>query len=160
MERFKSLTVLILLNTILGFGIPVYADGDSGFDCGPKPDLAPPPQHAFHDLFRVLDLTDDQKAQLKSWHEEQAQQNHDRIDAQRKAQREMHELITEDTIDEASIRAIAVELADAQAESAIAHAHFMQQVRSMLTSEQFEKLQEIEKERRERMEKLPPILHR
>lgn len=158
MEQFKLLIALILLGGITGIWVPGYAGSDDcEFNRGPEPSrslrFSGRHEWRFALPFRELALTDEQKAQLKSWLEEQGDQNQERMDAIRKIHREMHELITADTIDEAAIRAKAGELAKAQADQAIEHARFMQRVRTILTPEQLDRLKATEERHHKHMMK-------
>lgn len=148
MKQIASLTATVTLAAVFGFGLPAYADLG---DCGPghrhmHSERQDPGAH-FDRLADKLDLTDEQKAQLKSWHEEKQSQRDERRDALRDAHREMQALMSADTVDEAAIRAKARELADAHADRAIEHARFMQRFRAILTPEQLEKLEALKAER-------------
>ena len=155
MERFKLLVVFVVLTAVPGVGIPEYA--------GPEFEPGPPPHfiHPFHKPFHALNLTEEQKANLNSMREGLDEQIRDHMEKAHKIHMEMQKLMVADVIDEAAIRAKAVELANAQADSAIARAYFMQQLRSILTPEQLGKLKEIESEMHECMGKFPPpVPHR
>lgn len=147
MKPFASLTATAMLAVLFGFGLPAYADHG---DCGPghhsmRSERHDPGAH-FDRLADKLGLTDEQKAQIKSWHEEKQAQRGEHGDAMRKAHREMWALMNADTVDEAAIRAKARELADMHADQAIEHAHFMQQLRTILTPEQLKKLEALKAE--------------
>lgn len=99
-------------------------------------------------LAEELELTADQKSQLAGWREQNREKTAARRQATRELHRQMHELITAETVDEQAIRAKAHELGEARADRAVERAYFMQQVRSILTPDQFEKLQALKAERR------------
>lgn len=148
MKKITSFTVMAMLGTVLGFGLPAYADqGDCGSGHRHMHSERHNPGAHFARLAEKLDLTDEQKAQLKSWREEKQAPRGERRDALREAHREMQALMSAETIDEAAIHAKARELADAHADSAIEHARFMQRFRAILTPEQLEKLEALKAER-------------
>jgi len=93
--------------------------------------------------FRELDLTDDQKAQLKSI----AQSHHDEFRAAGEKARVAHEgmqaLVDADAINESAIRAKSAEIAAAEAEVMILNAKVRQESMQVLTSEQQQKLKEL-----------------
>lgn len=148
MKKITSLTVTAVLGTLLGFGAPAYAvPGDCGHGHGSKHMQRHGPGAHFNRLADELELTDEQKAQLKGWHEEKQAQRGDYRDTRRNAHREMRELMNAETIDEAAIRAKALELAEVHADHAVEHARFMQRFRAILTLEQLEKLEALKAER-------------
>ena len=93
--------------------------------------------------FRELDLTDDQKAQLKSI----AESHHDEFRAAGEKARAAHDgmqaLVEADSINEAAIRAKSAEIAAAEAEVMILNAKVRQESMQILTSEQQQKLKEL-----------------
>lgn len=148
MKQIASLTATVTLAAVFGFGLPAYADHG---DCGPgqhhmRSERHDPGAH-FDRLADKLELTDEQKAQIKSWREEKQAQRGERRDDLRKIHREMRALMNADTLDEAAIRAKARELADIHADQAIEHARFMQHLRTILTPEQLKKLEALKAKR-------------
>jgi len=94
-----------------------------------------------------LDLTDDQKAQLKTIaesHRDELRAAGQRVGTAREA---MRALIEADQIDENAIRAKSAEVAAAEAEVAILNAKVRQQSMQVLTSEQQAKLKELRESR-------------
>lgn len=138
MKQIKSLTALTLLGVVLGFGPAAYASDD----CKPGHGF----RHMEHRLLDKLELTDEQKAQVKSLHEEKKAQRGEHRVMLREAHREMHELVNAGTLDEAAIRAKALELAEVHADHAIEHARFMQRLRAILTPAQLEKFEALKAE--------------
>jgi protein CpxP len=101
--------------------------------------------------FQQLDLTDDQKAQLKSIaesHRDEFREAGLKLGTAREA---MRTLIEAETIDEGAIRTKAQEAAAAEADLAILNAKVRQQSMQVLTSEQQAKLKEL----RDSRERLP-----
>ena len=93
--------------------------------------------------FRELDLTDDQKTQLKNIaasHRNEFEEAGKKIGAARDG---MRALLEADQINEGAIRAKSAEVAAAEAELAILNAKVRQQQLQILTSEQQAKLKEL-----------------
>ncbi len=93
--------------------------------------------------FRELDLSDDQKAQVKSIHEShqaEFQAAGKKVGAAREG---MRKLLEADTLDESAVRAKSVEVAAAEADAAILGAKVRAQTLQVLTSEQLAKLKEL-----------------
>jgi len=93
--------------------------------------------------FGMLDLTDDQKAQLKQIaesHRDEFRAAGEKVGAARQG---MRALMEADTIDENAIRAKSQEVAAAEAEIMILNAKVRQQSLQVLTSEQQAKLKEM-----------------
>jgi Spy/CpxP family protein refolding chaperone len=93
--------------------------------------------------FRALDLTDDQKAQLKTIadsHRAEFEAAGQRIGAAREAMRALAE---GDSINEGAIRAKSAEVAAAEADLMILNAKVRQESMQVLTSEQLQKMKEL-----------------
>ncbi|MGE0864310.1 MAG: Spy/CpxP family protein refolding chaperone [Vicinamibacterales bacterium] len=93
--------------------------------------------------FRGLDLTDDQKAQIKSItdsHQAEFKAAGEKVGAARQA---LRTLLQADTIDEPAIRAKSVEVANAEADASILGAKVRAQTLQVLTAEQLAKLKEL-----------------
>ena len=109
-----------------GPGMPGMRRGPMGF--GPE--------------FRELDLTDDQKAQLKSI----AQSHRDEFRAAGEKARAAHDgmeaLVDADSINESAIRAKSAEIAAAEADMLILNAKVRKEAMQILTAEQLAKLKE------------------
>jgi periplasmic protein CpxP/Spy len=106
--------------------------------------------------FRGLDLTDDQRAQIKSIndsHREQFQQAGEKVRAARQA---MQALIESDSIDESAIRSKSAEIASAEADAMILSAKVRQESMQVLTSEQLAKLKEMRTARQAQMKQRRP----
>jgi protein CpxP len=93
--------------------------------------------------FRELDLTDDQKAQLKSIAESHRDEFRAAGEKARAAHDGMQALVEADSINEAAIRAKSAEIAAAEAEVMILNAKVRQESMQVLTSEQQQKLKEL-----------------
>lgn len=93
--------------------------------------------------FRQLDLSDDQKAQVKSImdsHQAEFKAAGEKVGAAREA---LRTLLQADAIDETAIRAKSVEVANAEADASILGAKVRAQTLQVLTSEQLTKLKEL-----------------
>jgi protein CpxP len=95
--------------------------------------------------FRGLDLTDDQKTQLKQINESHAAEFKAVRDKSRAAHDGMRELLDAETINESAIRAKSAEIAAAEADMLILNAKVRKESMQILTADQLAKL----KERRE-----------
>jgi Spy/CpxP family protein refolding chaperone len=105
--------------------------------------------------FRELDLTDDQKARLKTI----AESHHEEFKAAGEKSRAAHEgmrtLMQADTIDESAIRAKSAEIAAAQADVMILNAKVRRESMQVLTAEQLEKLKTLRTSREGRRPRRP-----
>jgi Spy/CpxP family protein refolding chaperone len=97
--------------------------------------------------FRALDLTDDQKAQLKQINDSHAAEFRAVRDKSRAAHLGMQALVTAETIDESAIRAKSAEIAAAEADMLILNAKVRKESMQILTAEQLAKLKEPRKRR-------------
>lgn len=103
--------------------------------------------------FRQLDLTDDQKTQLKSIadsHRAELQAAGQKIGTAREG---MRALVEGDQINESAIRAKSAEIAAAEADLLILNAKVRQESMQVLTSEQLQKLTELRAARETRARK-------
>ena len=93
--------------------------------------------------FGQLDLTDDQKAQLKQIAESHRDEFRAAGEKMRAARDGMQALIEADSLDESAIRAKAAEIANAEADTMILNAKLRHESLQILTSEQQAKLKEL-----------------
>ena len=98
--------------------------------------------------FRQLDLSDDQKAQVKSIMESHQAEFKAVGEKMRAAREGMQALIEADTLDESAVRAKSVEVAAAEADAAILGAKVRTQTMQVLTAEQLTKLKESQDKRK------------
>jgi protein CpxP len=107
----------------------------------------------FKKLSKELGLTADQKAQVqdifKKGHED-AKPILDKLATERRAERA---LVQADTIDEAAIRAQAAKVASLHADLTVHRAHVAQELRKVLTPEQFAKFKAMQDKRDQSMDK-------
>ncbi len=106
---------------------------------------------------RGLDLSDDQKAQIKSIAESHQAEFKAVGEKMRAARDGMQALIEADTLDEAAVRAKSVDVAAAEADAAILNARVRAQTMQILTAEQLAKLkaQRAEREAQPRRQRGP-----
>ena len=108
-----------------GAGGPMRGPGGPGFE------------------FRGLDLSDDQRAQLRTIRESHEAEFKAVGEKLRAAREGMRELIQADAINESAIRAKSTEVAAAEADFAILNAKVRSEAMQILTSEQQQKLKEL-----------------
>ena len=109
--------------------------------------------------FRELDLTDDQKAQLKTIadsHRAEFEAVGKKIGAAREG---MRALVEADSINEGAIRAKSAEIAAAEADQMILNAKVRQESMQVLTSEQLQKMKELRAAREGQMRQRKPRQH-
>jgi len=94
--------------------------------------------------FRALDLTEDQRAQLKSIAESHRDEFRAAGEKARAAHDGMQALVDADAIDEAAIRAKSAEIAAADADVMILNAKVRKESMQVLTPEQLAKLKELQ----------------
>jgi protein CpxP len=111
------------------------------------PGFGGPMRGGFGPEFRGLDITEDQRAQLRKIRE--ARQNEFKAAGEklRAARDGMRGLIDAESINESAIRSKAAEVAAAEAELAILNARVRQESLQILTAEQQAKLKELREQR-------------
>jgi Spy/CpxP family protein refolding chaperone len=109
--------------------------------------------------FAQLDLSDDQKAQLKQIAESHRDEFRAAGEKIRAAREGMRALIEADTINESGIRTKSHEVAEAEADLAILNAKVRAESTQILTSEQQAKLKELRTEREGKMRRGPRGQH-
>jgi protein CpxP len=123
-----------------GFGGPPPGGGPGGPGMRMR---GPGGPMGFGPGFQMLDLTDDQKAQLKSIAESHRDEFRAAGEKARAAHDGMQALIEADSINESAIRAKSAEIAAAEADVMILNAKMRQESMQVLTSEQVAKLKEL-----------------
>lgn len=124
-----------------GIGGPGGGPGMPGMRRGPGGPFG------FGPGFRALDLTDDQRAQLRQIADSHRDEFKAAGEKTRAAREGMRALMEADQIDENAIRAKSQEIAAAEAEGMILNAKVRQQSLQVLTSEQQAKLKEQRSQR-------------
>ncbi|HTO86021.1 MAG TPA: Spy/CpxP family protein refolding chaperone [Thermoanaerobaculia bacterium] len=98
---------------------------------------------AFARIARALDLTDDQKTQIRAILKTRATEIQDQMKAGLDARRALHDAILADPIDETAIRTRAADLSRVEANGAVLYAHLRAEVFPILTAEQKQKVGEL-----------------
>ena len=119
---------------------PGGPDGMRGMRGGP----------GFGGQFRNLDLTDDQKAQLKKIRSARQSEFKAAAEKMRTARQDMRQLLQADAINEGAIRAKSQEVAAAEAELAILNAKLRKESMQILTADQLARLKERAEKRGQR----------
>jgi protein CpxP len=111
------------------------------------PGFGGPMRGGFGPEFRGLDITEDQRAQLRKIREARQSEFKAAGEKLHAAREGMRGLMNADTINEGAIRAKAAEVAAAEAEMAILNAKVRLESMQVLTSEQQQKLKELRDQR-------------
>ncbi len=115
----------------------------------PHSDFAP---HVFGRIARALDLSDDQKSQIKAVLKTRASEIEAQIKASASARRAVHEAVLAEPPDEAAIRAAAQKFGQVHADAAVLFAKIRTEIQPILTSEQRAKIQKFRERMRNRAE--------
>jgi len=97
----------------------------------------------FGRIARALDLTDDQKSQIKAILKTHASEIETQMKASAAARRAVHEAVLAQPVDEAAIRAAAQRLGEVHADGAVLFAKIRTEVQPLLTEEQRAKIQKF-----------------
>ena len=106
--------------------------------------------------FHELDLTDDQKTQLRTIADSRRDEFRAAGEKVRAARQGMRALIEAETIDESAIRAKSAEIAAAEADVTILNAKMRQESLQVLTAEQQQKLKELRSSRQDQVKQRRP----
>lgn len=101
-------------------------------------------------MFRALDLTSEQKTQMKELresHREQRQANDDVREARKASHQQMQQLLLAENFDEAAIRQLAQQMSEQQLDRRVAMLKNRHEMLNILTPEQKTKLQQLQSER-------------
>ena len=104
----------------------------------------------FGRIARALDLTDDQKARIKTVVKSHASEIETQMEASAAARRAVHEAVLAQPVDEAAIRAAALRLGQVHADGAVLFAKVRTEVQPILTEEQRGKIQNFREKARRR----------
>jgi protein CpxP len=119
-------------------------------------DDGPPPagNHSSHfkKMAKELQLTDQQKQQIKEIFARNKPQAEPLMKQMHTERRALRSLIQADAIDEAAIRAQSAKIAAVEADLAVQHARVAKEVRAILTPEQIVKEKELQAQRDRKME--------
>lgn len=113
-------------------------------------------RHLMH--LRALDLSQAQREQIRSIHEQNREANQAADERVRVARRALHDAVTADAVNDGAIRAVASELGIAEGEAAVHRAYVHDQVWQTLTPEQQASARdaeaEMERRRAERRQRI------
>ena len=121
----------------------------------------PPPMHGYahgmHDhmmgfFARALNLTDDQKTQMKAIMEKEHPTMKPLFQQQRQIDQQLRQYV-QGTYDEAKVRALATQKAQVEVEITVQHTRIHNQMYQLLTPDQQSKLKEMEANHEARMQK-------
>jgi periplasmic protein CpxP/Spy len=104
----------------------------------------------FGRIASALDLTDDQKSQIKAILKTHASEIETQMTASAAARRAVHEAVLAQPVDEAAIRAAAQRLGEIHADGAVLFAKIRTEVQPLLTEEQRAKIQKFRERARHR----------
>lgn len=159
MSGYAAVAVVLLLAAVVGFSQQERPQGppppERGFRGGPGGPGRPggPPRDGLGPIARDLNLTDEQKAQIKKIQDSTAESTKPLFEQLRKLHESEPDPLGGGAFDEAAVRAAAEARSKVQVELEVAHARMMSQIFSILTSEQKAQLaakrQEFEQRRRE-----------
>jgi protein CpxP len=124
-----------------GFGPPPDGHMGPGGPGGPRGPGGP--MGMMGPDLRALNLTDDQREQVKGVMQSHSAEFRQVGDKMRAAREGMGALVDADTLDEAAIRAKSLEVASAEADAAILNAKVRAEVYQLLTPEQLDKAKEL-----------------
>jgi Spy/CpxP family protein refolding chaperone len=111
------------------------------------------PHRMFGRLSKALDLSDDQKAQVKSILKNHAAEIDAQMARSSAARHALHDAVVAQPFDEATIRARAADVGQAQADGAVLFAKVRAEVVPLLTDDQKQKLQTFSQKMRNKGER-------
>ena len=105
-------------------------------------------------MMKALNLTDDQKTQMKTIHETNSKKMQEAGKAVGEARKALMEAASSEDVSESTVRTLSSQLADAIAVMALNKAQMMKDVKAILTNEQKVKFDKKRAEMKKRMEKM------
>lgn len=106
--------------------------------------------HVFGRIARALDLTDDQKSQVKAILKTHASEIETQMKASAAARRAVHDAVLAQPMDEVAIRAAAQRLGQVHADGAVLFARIRTEIQPILTDDQLAKIQKLRERMRSR----------
>jgi protein CpxP len=147
MNRFRSLTLVAVLTTVLAAGA-VYAQGPDGGRRGPGGRSGFGPGGGLP--LRALNLTDAQQEQVRTLTQQFRTQNHTAGERFRTAMDAQRKAVAAIPVNEQLIRSTTQELAEAQTEMAVQQARLQTEIFGLLTREQQAQAKTLQAERESR----------
>jgi Spy/CpxP family protein refolding chaperone len=148
-----SRIVPIAITLALAAGSVALAQGPGPGGPGPGPGFGDGPR--LERLFERLDLSDEQQAEVEQLVAGHRDGMRPRLELLRDKRQALHEQIHAETFDESAIRTAAAELAEVEADVAVARGDVLQQLRGVLTPEQAAEMQELIEQRQQRFQEGP-----
>ena len=155
-KSFRFRLLIAAVAVLLGSAI---ANSQTTADTTPA---APTHEHAYgmhrmhgHEMGffgKALNLTDDQKAQMKSIMQKEHPTMKPLFQQERQIDRQLRQYV-EGPYDEAKVRALAVQKSQVETELTVAHTRIHNQMYQLLTADQQSKLKEMEANHQDRMQK-------
>ena len=146
-ERPARIALPLALALLLGLAPALcLAQGRGGPPPGP-----PDPERMLDRMTEQLDLSDQQKQDLDAVLAAHRKAMRSTREAMGAARETLDSRVHAETFDEAAIRKAAAVMAVLEADQAVGRAKLFQEIRGILTPEQFQKLEQTREERRERM---------
>jgi Spy/CpxP family protein refolding chaperone len=102
------------------------------------------PRHMFGRIARALDLTADQRAQIKTLLTAHAAEIQAQMSSSATARRALHDAIKAQPVDEAAIRAAAATVGSVHADGAVLFAKIRAEILPVLTADQKQKLEALD----------------
>jgi periplasmic protein CpxP/Spy len=110
-------------------------------------------RHHHGGFLKQLNLTDAQKQQLKEYRSSNAADWKAKLAALLTVEKQLQNAIASNPSDEATIRSLVAQEANARADMAVQRAHMQAQLQSILTPDQKQKFTELEQKREARLQK-------
>ena len=147
-RHFRFLGRSALVAAIVATGALAYAQGPQPGPRGRGPGFGPGPQAGLS--LRALDLTEAQQEQVRQLSQQSREQMRGLMDRMRVAQDARRQAVEAIPFNESQVRAAMKELADVEAELAVAQARLQADIYALLSAEQQQRLQALRAEREAR----------
>jgi len=155
--------MLVAASAILGVvamaGAAVWAQGQGMGPHGPFGHFGGFGPFAAHHALRDLDLTAEQKTQIKGILKAHREELHDSLDKLRTIHQAVGKISHQQEIDEAAIRAAVGPAVGPLGDLAVLHARVQQEIHAVLTPEQRQKAEALHEKLRGHMEEIRKSMH-
>ena len=148
-RRFRNVALSAVVAAVAAGGALAYAQGpDSGGLRGRGPGFGPGPGGPQAGLsLRALDLTEAQQEQVRQLSQQGREQMRALMDRMRAAQDARRQAVEAIPFNESQVRAAMRDLAELQADLAVAEARLQSDIYALLTAEQQQRLQQMRADR-------------
>ena len=137
MRKFSVLLIAVVM--VLALTGLAQAQKHGARDRGERPDQ----EEMINRMISHLDLTDDQQEQMKQIHLQQREEIENLREQMKTAKERVDGLVDAEQFDEAAIREAAEEYSEFQTEFFVSRAEMQQEIRQILSPEQYEQLTEM-----------------